>query len=87
MPSWPRRIKDGVSPLPPTKAYWAFRPFFRGYFFPELQALGGDSGARQLLRGNLPITAVNWPPGVYDLDQMADLERMTESPNPRDRLC
>ena len=44
-------------------------------FFLELQALKGDSGARRLLRGNLPIVAVNWPAGVYDLDQMADLER------------
>jgi CTP:molybdopterin cytidylyltransferase MocA len=44
-------------------------------FFPALQALKGDFGARQLLRGNLPITAVNWPAGVYDLDRMADLVR------------
>jgi CTP:molybdopterin cytidylyltransferase MocA len=44
-------------------------------FFPELQALSGDSGARELLRGNLPITAVSWPDGIYDLDQMADLIR------------
>jgi CTP:molybdopterin cytidylyltransferase MocA len=44
-------------------------------FFPALQALKGDSGARQLLRGNLPITAVSWPAGIYDLDRMADLTR------------
>jgi molybdenum cofactor cytidylyltransferase len=42
-------------------------------FFPELEALEGDCGARQLLRGDLPVTAVNWPEGIYDLDQMADL--------------
>jgi CTP:molybdopterin cytidylyltransferase MocA len=45
-------------------------------FFPQLQALKGDSGARQLLRGNLPITAVNWPAGIDDLDRMADLVRI-----------
>jgi CTP:molybdopterin cytidylyltransferase MocA len=44
-------------------------------FFPELRALEGDSGARQLLRRDSPVTAVDWPDGVYDLDQMADLER------------
>jgi CTP:molybdopterin cytidylyltransferase MocA len=33
-------------------------------FFPALQALKGDSGARQLLRGTLPVTAVNWPEGT-----------------------
>jgi CTP:molybdopterin cytidylyltransferase MocA len=48
---------------------------FPRQFFPALQALKGDSGARQLLRGNLPITAVNWPEGVFDLDRMADLVR------------
>jgi CTP:molybdopterin cytidylyltransferase MocA len=42
-------------------------------FFPALQALTGDSGARQLLRGDSPVTAVNWPDGIYDLDQAADL--------------
>jgi molybdenum cofactor cytidylyltransferase len=44
-------------------------------FFPALQALKGDSGARQLLRGNFPVTAVNWPEGIYDLDRPADLVR------------
>jgi CTP:molybdopterin cytidylyltransferase MocA len=44
-------------------------------FFPALQALEGDSGARQLLRGNFPVTAVNWPEGICDLDQPADLVR------------
>jgi len=44
-------------------------------FFPALQALEGDSGARQLLRSHLPITAVSWPAGIHDLDRMADLVR------------
>jgi len=44
-------------------------------FFRALQALKGDSGARQLLRGDLSVTAVNWPDGIYDLDQAADLVR------------
>jgi molybdenum cofactor cytidylyltransferase len=44
-------------------------------FFPALQVLHGDSGARELLRGNLPITAVSWPAGIYDLDRMTDLVR------------
>ena len=44
-------------------------------FFPELQALQGDAGARQLLRGDFPVTAVNWPDGIYDLDQATDLAR------------
>jgi CTP:molybdopterin cytidylyltransferase MocA len=43
--------------------------------FPALQALEGDTGARQLLRGDLPITAVDWPAGIYDLDRMSDLVR------------
>jgi CTP:molybdopterin cytidylyltransferase MocA len=42
-------------------------------FFPALQTLRGDSGARQLLRGNLPVTAVSWPAGTHDLDLTADL--------------
>jgi CTP:molybdopterin cytidylyltransferase MocA len=42
-------------------------------FFPALQALEGDCGARQLLRGSFPVTAVSWPAGRYDLDRMADL--------------
>jgi CTP:molybdopterin cytidylyltransferase MocA len=44
-------------------------------FFPALQALKGDSGARQLLRGNFPVTAVSWPEGTYDLDRLTDLVR------------
>jgi molybdenum cofactor cytidylyltransferase len=44
-------------------------------FFPALRALKGDSGARQLLRGDSPVTAVNWPEGIYDLDRMTDLVR------------
>jgi CTP:molybdopterin cytidylyltransferase MocA len=44
-------------------------------FFPALQALEGDSGARQLLRGIFGVTAVNWPEGIYDLDQPAELVR------------
>jgi xanthine dehydrogenase accessory factor len=51
---------------------------FPRQFFVALQALEGDSGARQLLRGNLPVTGVSWPAGMYDLDQMADLVEMTE---------
>jgi CTP:molybdopterin cytidylyltransferase MocA len=54
-------------------------------FFPALQALKGDSGARQLLRGTLPVTAVNWPEGIYDLDRTADLVRMTEPAKLRER--
>jgi CTP:molybdopterin cytidylyltransferase MocA len=49
-------------------------------FFPALQALKGDSGARQLLRGDLPIAAVSWPAGMYDLDRMADLVRNDRAP-------
>jgi molybdenum cofactor cytidylyltransferase len=44
-------------------------------FFPAMQALKGDSGARQLLRGSFPVTTVNWPEGIYDLDRPADLVR------------
>lgn len=44
-------------------------------FFPALRALKGDSGARQLLRGDSPVTAVNWPEGIHDLDRMTDLVR------------
>jgi CTP:molybdopterin cytidylyltransferase MocA len=44
-------------------------------FFPALRALKGDSGARRLLRGDFPVTAVNWPEGIYDLDRMTDLVR------------
>jgi CTP:molybdopterin cytidylyltransferase MocA len=44
-------------------------------FFPALQALKGDSGARQLLRGKFPVAAVDWPEGVYDLDRLTDLVR------------
>jgi CTP:molybdopterin cytidylyltransferase MocA len=44
-------------------------------FFPALQALKGDSGARQLLRDNPLIAAVSWPDGVYDLDRTTDLAR------------
>jgi CTP:molybdopterin cytidylyltransferase MocA len=44
-------------------------------FFPALRALKGVSGARRLLRGDFPVTAVNWPEGIYDLDRMTDLVR------------
>jgi CTP:molybdopterin cytidylyltransferase MocA len=40
--------------------------------FPHLLALEGDVGARQMLRTQRDVVAVDWPAGQYDIDTRED---------------
>jgi CTP:molybdopterin cytidylyltransferase MocA len=41
--------------------------------FPELGALTGDHGARDVIRSQRDVFAIDWPGGARDLDAVADL--------------
>lgn len=52
--------------------------FFDRRYFPELLALGGDAGAKQLLR-RYPddVTTIPFPKGEIDIDTEEDLQRLS----------
>jgi molybdenum cofactor cytidylyltransferase len=61
---------DGVRPSPPA--------LFGRRHFPALLALEGDAGARELLRGAVPVRA--GPGELTDVDTPEELERLRASP-------
>ncbi len=50
--------------------------FPRASFAPLLE-LRGDTGAAPLLRGSTSVVEVAWPAGGFDVDERADVERLT----------
>jgi CTP:molybdopterin cytidylyltransferase MocA len=47
---------------------------FPSRWFPVLNVLRGDVGARDILRrSSVPVTAVPWPAGAFDVDRRADV--------------
>lgn len=50
--------------------------------FPALLALGGDRGARALLRSHPDVVAIDWPDGALDIDTPADLARVSQFTSP-----
>lgn len=67
------------SPQAVTAAFYSDRlgvpAIFPRLYFPELQALSGDQGARHLLQ-TLPVTPIPMPQAAFDLDTPDDLRHL-----------